>query len=58
MLEIGINLIFAIILVSFWIEIYLKEKKKRYLIIMIITILGEISWFIYKGYFLKILELI
>ncbi|CEX11815.1 Uncharacterised protein [Streptococcus pneumoniae] len=58
MLEIIISLVFAIIIVSFWIEVYLKEKKKRYLIMIIITILGEISWFIYKGYFLKILELI
>lgn len=53
MLEIIISLVFAIIIVSFWIEVYLKEKKKRYLIMIIITILGEISWFIYKGYFLK-----
>lgn len=58
MLEIIISLFFAMILVSFWVEIYLEEKKKRYLIIIIITILGEIAWFIHKGYFLKILELI
>ncbi len=28
MLEIIISLVFAIIIVSFWIEVYLKEKKK------------------------------
>lgn len=58
MLEIIISLVFGIIIVSTWVDLYSEEKKKRYLIMIIITILGEIAWFIHKGYFLKILELI
>lgn len=58
MLKIILALIFSIISVFIWIEIYLEDKKKRYLIIAIITMLGEISWFIHQGYFLEILNLI
>jgi hypothetical protein len=57
MVKIILPIIGAIVMVSMWVEIYLTEKKKRYLVMIFITILGELAWFYSQGFFGKIFKL-